>query len=120
MRLVFSICLLGVIIFSSCTYHNEEELYPPEPCDTLNVSYSQTIAPIFMNKCNACHNSISQLGGVVTENYEGIKKVIDDGRFERAVNHREGITPMPKGSPKLSDCRLAKIRIWLEDGAPNN
>jgi len=55
--LVMSIMVLG---FTGCYYDNEEELYPQAPeCDTLNVTYSATIALIMETNCNDCHGGAS-------------------------------------------------------------
>ena len=122
-RIFNYLMILGLIILgtTSCYYDNEEELYPqPIECDTTNVTYSSTIAPIMDSSCNDCHSSTSPSGNVITDTYEGIKEISDDGRFWGAVNHEEGYSPMPKGLPKLNDCDLTKINIWLNEGALNN
>ncbi len=117
------VILLIVLIVNlqSCYYDNEEALYPSMgSCDTTNVTYSGTIAPIMATNCNACHGGTIPNANVVTENYDGLKIIADDGRLEGTVNHRSGYTPMPKDRPQLSDCDLAKIRIWVKNGALNN
>lgn len=106
---------------TGCYYDNEEELYPqPIECDTSNITYSATIDPIMINSCNDCHGSSSPSGNVITDTYEGVKEIADDGRLWGTVNHEQGYSPMPKGLPKLNDCDLTKISIWLNEGALNN
>lgn len=124
-QLLLSILGITTIFFlfcipTSCTYHNEEELYTIEPCDTTNVTYSENINAILSNKCNACHSKSSALGGVVTENYDDLKTIVNDGRFWGTINHLKGYEKMPKGLNKLSDCELKKIEIWMDNGAPKN
>lgn len=106
---------------TSCYYDNEEELYPqPVACDTINVSYSQTIAPIMDASCNFCHGQSFPSGNVITDNYSDLKTIADDGRLWGSVNHESGYSPMPKDRPKLNDCDLKKIEIWLDNGALND
>ena len=113
--------IMATAILSSCYYDNEEHLYPTAAdCDTANVTYSGTIAPLMAENCNDCHNSVLANGGVITETYEGLKIVADNGRLEGAVFHEPGYSPMPQGLPQLPDCDLAKIKIWIDAGALNN
>lgn len=107
------------LLVTSCYYDNEEDLYPMSGCDTANVKYTQTIAPIMQNRCNGCHATGNQTG-VVTETWEGLNAVAVDGRLWGAVNHESGYNPMPQNQDKLSDCDLSKISIWIEGGALNN
>ena len=118
---LFLILAVVVIGISSCTYDNVEDLYPQTPeCDTLNVTYSQTIAPIMSTNCNFCHSGSTPPANVITDTYEDLKIIVDDGRFWGAVNHESGYSPMPQDRPKLNDCDLEKIRIWLDSGALND
>lgn len=112
----------GLVLFGmqGCYYDNEEELYPqPVECDTLNVSYSGTIAPIMNTNCNDCHGGSSPAANVKTDTYDDLKTIADDDRLWGVVNHEAGYSPMPKDRPKLNDCNLKKIRVWLDNGALN-
>ena len=115
------IVFLLLALLPSCYYDNVEDLYPdPLPCDTSDVSYSGTIAVIMQDNCNSCHGSGFPQGGVVTDNYEDLKVVAENGKLWGAVNREEGYSPMPKNRPKLNDCDLTKIRIWIDNGALND
>lgn len=115
-NLGISIILLAFL--QSCYYDNVEDLYPtPLPCDTSIVTYSGSIAIIMQDNCNACHASGFPQGGVVTDNYNDLKTIADNGKLWGAVNHEEGYSPMPKNKPKLNDCDLSKIKIWIDNGA---
>lgn len=123
MRVVNSLILLSLIVtgLSGCYYDNEEELYPqPIECDTINVTYSQTIAPIMSSSCDFCHASSAPSGNVITDNYDDLKTIADDGRLWGSVNHESGYSPMPKDRPKLNDCDLKKIKVWLDNGSLND
>jgi uncharacterized membrane protein len=87
-------------------------------CDTSNVRYAATIQPILQTYCNGCHSSNAS-GGINLTTYAGVKTNIDNGKIWAAINHT-GPKPMPLGGNKLSDCNIAKIGIWIRNGAPNN
>ena len=118
--------LLGMAAFlmimaSSCYYDNEEYLYPePTPCDTTNVTYSGSVAPVMAANCNACHSSSFPSAGIITDNYNSIKVIADNGVLQGAINHQSGYSPMPKGGNKLNSCDLTKIDVWINAGAPSN
>jgi len=113
-----------VLFISGCYYDNEEYLYPeqggPGGCDTTNVTYSATIAPILATNCIGCHNSTIPNAGVILSNYNDLKVQVNNGRFWGAINHLSGFANMPPSGSKLSNCNLAKIKKWIDDGAPNN
>jgi hypothetical protein len=89
-------------------------------CDTSNVSYALSIAPLFSNTCVGCHNAGMLNGGVNLSNYGGARTVALNGRLNGAVNHLPGYAPMPLGGAVLSSCDLNAIRIWINAGAPEN
>jgi len=110
-----------VFLLPSCYYDNEEDLYPDAgQCDTTNVTYTTAIAPVMEANCNSCHNAVTANAGVITDNYTDLKVVADNGQLWGAVNHEQGYSPMPKNQAQLPDCELSKIRIWLDEGAPDN
>jgi hypothetical protein len=120
MRIVSYLLIVGMMItsFTSCYYDNVEELYPQVvECDTLNVTYSQTIASIMSASCNGCHGGSAPSGNVRTDTYDGLKVVADNGKLWGAVNHDPGYSPMPKDRPKLNECDLKQIQIWIDNGA---
>jgi len=89
-------------------------------CDTANVTYSSSIKQIISNKCQGCHSSSNPAGSYDFSTYAGIKARVNDGKLWGAVNHVSGYSPMPKNGNKLSTCELAKIKKWIDAGAPNN
>lgn len=89
-------------------------------CDTSNVTWSATIRPIIQAKCQGCHQGGAPGGGVDLSNYAGVSGAAFDGSLVGSVDHLPGWSAMPKNSPKLSDCDIAKIKIWVNAGAPNN
>jgi|SRR5688500_14222365 len=116
-RLFYFILFASVI---SCTYHNEEELYPAETCDTTNVTYNATILPIVTQNCYECHSGSSPVSGILLEGHSNLKAMIDAERLLGAIKHQTGFSPMPKDRPSLADCDILKIEKWVLDGALNN
>jgi hypothetical protein len=114
--------LMFIFLIPSCYYGNVEDLYPFEAsaCDTTNVTYSQTIAPIMAANCNTCHNSTLHEADVITDNFDDLNIVRNNGQLWKAVSHDPSVVPMPYQGQKLSDCNLSKINIWIRTGAPKN
>lgn len=88
-------------------------------CDTTNVTFSKSVSPIIQSTCSGCHSGANPNGGVRLTNYSEIKQVVNNGKLDGAINHRAGFKPMPPGG-SLETCAKAKIRIWINAGAPNN
>ncbi len=119
--LLLSVASLAILLLTTRCYNdNETDLYPYYPCDSTNTTYNKTIAPIMANNCNRCHSTTLATGGIITDNYEALKPLADGGLLWGVVSHAPGFKAMPQNSPKLSDCDLAKIHHWINDGAPNN
>jgi hypothetical protein len=123
MKKLFRLCLPALFIsflLTGCYYDKEDVLYPSPPaCDTTAVTYTLSISPIMVSHCNVCHSTTLANGGVVTDTWDGLSKVANNGKLWPAVSHTGPIS-MPQGSDKLSDCNLALINIWIRDGAKNN
>ncbi len=117
--IALSTLILVALSLTSCYYDSEEELYPGSlTCNTSNVTYSNSIAPVFANNCNSCHGSSDPSDKIVTDNYASAKANIT--RIRGAINRQAGFTPMPKNAGQLSTCDLTKIDIWISQGMPNN
>lgn len=102
-----------------CKKDNKESMYPPPgTCDTSAVTWSGDIQAIVKNSCAlaGCHNSQSASGGYVLDSYNGVKQIVDNHLFLSVVESGE----MPKNGNKLDDCTIAKIRVWINNGAPEN
>jgi mono/diheme cytochrome c family protein len=122
----FKNCLLCVcgtsmlIALVSCVSNVEEELYPPDTCDTTQVTYSATIAPIIELNCYECHGGEATISGIPLEGYANLKAVVDEGRLVGAVRHEDGYSAMPKDAQALPECQLLQIEKWVDEGAPDN
>jgi uncharacterized membrane protein len=87
-------------------------------CNTQNMSFSADIAPILAQRCTGCHSGTSLFGGVDLANYEGAKTVALNGKLYTSITRSTNW--MPKNAPKLDACTTAKIKSWIDAGAPNN
>ena len=88
--------------------------------DTINITYSLSVNPIILNKCQGCHSGANLQGGIDLSNYLAVKTQVTNGKLWGAVNWLPGFSPMPKNGNKLSTCELTKIQKWIAQGAPNN
>jgi hypothetical protein len=109
------------MMMASCTYDSEELFFgTPGDCDTTAVSYSEHISPVMAVSCNACHNSSSPSGGVITSGYVGLSAAASSGRLVGAVWHFSGYSPMPLAQPQLDSCSMKRIMAWVNQGHPDN
>ena len=133
----FFVALFALIIqFSSCKQDNLEDLLI-DPMDSLSticdtsfiVSYQNDIVPILATRfsgvtdsCYHCHNvnSYQARGTVRLDAYEFlILKATEDNLLCR-IKHKVTCAPMPQSGGKLSDCNIARIEAWINQGTPNN
>lgn len=101
--------------FVSCYYDNEEVLYPSLMCDTTNVTYNKTIAPLMNNYCTGCHSGSTPGGSVSLTNYGEV--VTNEARITASIK-QTGPYPMPKGGGKLNDCSIRQWDIWVSNQMP--
>lgn len=99
-----------------------QDLTCTSSCDTTNVTYSGSVKPLLDLKCKGCHGTNSPGGGVKLTNYDEAKTVALNGKLLGSVNHDASFIamPYPAGSAKMPQCEIDVIRIWIENGAPNN
>jgi hypothetical protein len=114
-------CIIIIILIMfgySCTNKNEETLYPNSgSCDTTNVTFSQTLQPIFNTNCIVCHSGVNAPLNVHLDSYAGVKIVADKGLLKGVLNGSPFQMP-PSG--RLDDCLILKIENWVNKGSLNN
>lgn len=115
--------ILGLVLagmsFSGCYYDTEQELYNQVSCDTSNVTYSGTIQPMLEKYCTSCHSGAQPSGSIDLSSYPAVKVQADNGKLYGSVAQLSGYKPMPKGS-RLSNCDIAKMKIWVDASSPQN
>lgn len=116
---VIPLAMLFSMVILACTKENETSL-GNGTCDTLSMSFSTSIQPIFNAYCISCHNPTTFSGGQDLTNYEGAVHATENGKLLGVINHATGFPPMPQGAAKLSDCSIAQITAWINQGMLNN
>ena len=128
MRLKYSgkllrVTFFAVIVVTSCTRENEEDLKPAigQPiCDTLNVTFTKDVLPIITLNCYICHGNGSMVAGINLQGYTRIKRQVDNNLLLNVIKHSPGYAQMPSGQAKLAQCDIDKIEAWVKRGAIDN
>jgi uncharacterized membrane protein len=89
-------------------------------CDSTQFKFAANVFPLIQTNCNGCHSGSFPSGNVRLENYGQIKTYADNGQLLGTISYAAGFNPMPQGTNKLPDCKIAVIRKWIQAGAQNN
>lgn len=89
-------------------------------CDTTNVTFTAVVRPILQNNCVGCHSGPTPPANLKLDNYDGVRAVAINGKLYGVISHTPGYPKMPYNGNKLDDCRIARIKAWIDAGAPNN
>jgi hypothetical protein len=112
------IILFAVILAIGACKHECDELPDPgnePPCDTSNITYDGSVYPVFVEYCISCHSGPTPQGNLDLTDYDQVAFVAENGILMGALNHEPGFSPMPQNGPKLDDCILTRIEIWIRD-----
>lgn len=113
------IILLLVTLITGCYADKEELLYPGSvstvDCNTVTAKYAADVQPIIASKCatGGCHDAGAS-GGVILQTHSQVSAK-KDRVYARAVVEKS----MPS-SGALSPAEIAKLKCWIDNGAPNN
>jgi hypothetical protein len=121
--LTLTFVIVIILSFASCYYDNEEALYPSisSSCDTTNVTYSGSVAPVLRNNCLSCHSNTAAASygnNIRLENYADVQARA--AAVLGSVRHTGTYSPMPKNGGKLIECSILKLDIWVRNGMLNN
>ena len=110
-------------VILSCTWENEEVLYPGNgsECDTTDMSYFNDIVPILTTHCFMCHsaeNAPAFGSNINLEDYSEVKDLAEI--ITGAINHDPPYSPMPKNAAKIDSCLILKFEAWVNQGALEN
>jgi hypothetical protein len=89
-------------------------------CDTLTVSFSKSILPLFQSQCTACHGPLLSYAGIKLHTYPDVKNAVAEGRLLGSIRWENGYTRMPLDRNQLQACDIKKIEIWIRNQSPNN
>ncbi len=106
-----------LVSFQACTKDNLEDISLGS-CDTINMTYTKNIAGIFEKNCYECHNQSYFNKNIKLDRYGDLRVAVNSGKLWKAINHFEGVTPMPYQRSKLPECEIAKIKNWINNGMP--
>lgn len=122
--LVFGI----VVLIYSCKKDKSKELITEVEntstqsyCDTVTVSFSNQVKPIFIQSCatSGCHDA-TVAGTYQFETYSQISNTAHIEAALKAMKHNPSSSPMPKFQPKLNDSLIGQIECWISQGKQNN
>ena len=89
------------------------------------VSFSRDIAPIFSQRCVACHNTRSPGGRLNLDSFASLLKGGESGAAVTAHSSAESLLitmiedgSMPKDADPLSAAEIAVVKHWINVGAP--
>ncbi|MDB5233596.1 MAG: hypothetical protein JWR44_589 [Hymenobacter sp.] len=104
----------------SCSYsHGDPVPLNLATCDTTaRITYNAVIAPIFAQHCLECHatSKASALGGGnIFDNYTAVSRY-PNASLLGSIKQAPGYDAMPKGRARISDCEIARIRVWMATG----
>lgn len=118
---LLGLCAIALLFASSgCYYDVGSELYPDTACDTNVTTYTDVVLPIIQSNCATpgCHVPGGTGTGDFTT-YAGLRTQVVSQRLVPSVRQDPGALPMPP-TGRLSDCDIAKIVRWVDNGAQNN
>ena len=122
-NIYFLLFVFGLLL-NACTYDFivKEELPPVDP--NVDVLFATQIAPIFSNKCVACHKTGGQAPDLSAANaYSSIKNMnlVSTTAPESSIIYTE---PNPTTTvhtwKKFSPAEAQLVLIWIQQGAKNN
>jgi mono/diheme cytochrome c family protein len=86
------------------------------PCNTKDVTYTSTIAPILSSWCVGCHAGSGASAGIDLTNRSVVEAQARSGALIGTVTHTTGFAKMPPSGPKLDDCSIAQVKAWVAGG----
>lgn len=118
----FLLVMVTGVVLVSCSKQSEDVLkgQVTVTCDTAGMKYSINVLPILTANCYSCHANGIVNGGVSLDGYSSVVKQVSNGKLVAAITHAAGVVPMPYNGGKLSDCDIAIIKAWINEGTPNN
>lgn len=116
----FLLTAMAILASSGCYYDNEEELYPNDFCDTLNVTYGGAVGAIVQARCATpgCHVPGGDGTGDFTV-FGEFSEQVSNGRVLRSVKRDPSGIPMPP-SGALPACEVRQLELWIAAGANND
>lgn len=117
--------LVSALFFVSCKHDSEMARNEPPDCDpdTSNVTYSKDIVPLMTTECgtnSSCHRQNNSDSEISLVSYDDVTAIAVTGQLLSSVIHDGNAEPMPYQGEKLSDCKINKIKAWINQGLKEN
>jgi|CXWJ01.1.fsa_nt_gi hypothetical protein len=113
-KIILILCVF-IVLFSSCYYDVEEELYPQKNnCDLSDIKYSTKIKSIVLKSCalSGCH-----IAGAQQPDLSDYNKL--NANVSR-VNARAVVSKTMPPSGPMNACDIEALKAWIDGGAINN
>ncbi len=116
-----NVFVIGIFLFLliACSKEKADPTQDRILCDTIAVSFSNDLVPIFERSCSnppyaSCHTWVTD--------YDAIKSKVKNGSFDSRVLEIKDMPPTPNsyGIDTLSSEELLKIRCWIFYGSIDN
>ena len=122
MKYILLVILIVICLVQSGCYYDKHDVLNPATfsCDTAIVTYSGTVNPIITANCTGCHSGTNAPLNINLDLYATVNMQALNGKLLGTITHSQGFSPMPKNAPRLNDCNIARIKKWIDAGAPNN
>ena len=106
----------GLLILFLVACGSEEPEVTPSECESLAVSYSETVEPLISSACGitGCHVSGFEWGDFTS--YAGVKEQAESGRLWLLV----GVVRTMPPQNSLFEEDLEMLKCWLDEGARDN
>ncbi len=87
-------------------------------CAGLAPTYTKDIKPIMDASCatSNCHSSSTRASGIDLSSYNAVKSYSSNSKFISSMQHRSGVSAMPRGASKLDDNTIKQIYCWIQNG----
>ncbi|HET8963816.1 MAG TPA: hypothetical protein VFM99_07960 [Chitinophagales bacterium] len=116
-KLFFGTIIFGttLLFFNSCSTTKKTTTTTTGTVYT----YTNDVKLIIDENCGTkCHSAEKKADGIDLSNYASVKKESLKGDLLGAIQHVEGLEPMPKKADKLSNENIQIIASWINSGAP--
>jgi hypothetical protein len=124
MKKLIPIAVIALMV-AGCYNDKYDKLYPApvvtvDPCDTAKneATYSGNVMGIMTQSCTTagCHDAGTASGGYDLTQYDQVKTAANNGLLVSDITSGN----MPQGMAKLSECKIAQVKNWVDHGAKNN
>jgi len=120
---LYSFVLMTIVMVNqSCYYDNAEDLYPGFNCDTVAVSFGETIQPLIIGNCATanCHSGPNAVAGLKLETYAEISAAALTGSMLDRMDRSNGDPLIMPPTGRLGNCQIDQFDAWVRQGALNN